>query len=592
MKKVIAILFLVVFGVNWVFARESCEYKKVSEEYERMWILRYFPDQKDFAFAVSENEEWFIVKDWIKSKKYEKVWSFNYSNVDNKMAFVGIKWEKYIVIKDWKEGKEYDGIKNSMYCWNSEDFLFIAKENWKMFIVKNWNEWKKYDDIYELVCSPNWKEYAFTAKKDWKRIVVKKLKESQKYSYVYNINYSPDWKGFAFTAERDWGRFLVKDWEESNKYYNIYYTYSPNGESLVFRARKNDDKWVVVKDWKKIWEYDKIENIRYSFYLDWKSFVFRAERDWKEFFVKDWKELQKYDNVSQFSYSSDGKSYSFIATNNWKEFIVKDGQELSKFDDIYRLEYFDKWENIIFVARDWNKLLLVKENENADYDIIYELKYYYLDKSIDVDAEDNPFSHMIMSSDPRLYIFGETSLFKAEKDRKIVIVKNSEEINRYDYADSLINSLNWKSFAFTARKDWERIIVKDWKEILKNEYDYVSDIWYTSNNEIYFQAEENWKQFIVQEICTSTTQLSETKETLTQNIKTLKTKLQNNSKYSSLVNKIDEIISSVSDEKLFIVYERIDKLNLNNPNASEYKDIFTYLKSKIWVEIYKRELDE
>ncbi len=70
--------------------------------------------------------------------------------------------------------------------------------------------------------------------------------------------------------------------------------------------------------YKQIWnKYDDIDDLTYS--PNWKSFIFRAEKNWKYILVKDWVEINKYDKVYSPIYSPDWKSLAFIAEKDWKK---------------------------------------------------------------------------------------------------------------------------------------------------------------------------------------------------------------------------------------------------------------------------------
>jgi len=98
---------------------------------------------------------------------------------------------------------------------------------------------------------------------------------------------------------------------ESNKYDLIKdFTYSPNGKSYAFMAKKNG-KEILVKDGKEITKYDFVWYLKYS--PDGKSFAFLAYKDGKYLLVKDGREITKYDGIRSFKYSPDGKSLVFIA---------------------------------------------------------------------------------------------------------------------------------------------------------------------------------------------------------------------------------------------------------------------------------------
>ena len=55
---------------------------------------------------------------------------------------------------------------------------------------------------------------------------------------------------------------------------------------------------------------------------DSKSFAFGAIKNWKYIIVKDWIEINEYDNAENLIYSPDGKSFAFMATKNEKNIQI------------------------------------------------------------------------------------------------------------------------------------------------------------------------------------------------------------------------------------------------------------------------------
>ncbi len=69
-------------------------------------------------------------------------------------------------------------------------------------------------------------------------------------------------------------------------------------------------------------------------------------------------------------------------------------------------------------------------------------------------------------------------------------------------AYSPIFSPDWKSFAFGAEKDWKVLIVKDWIE--GNKYEFISDLNYSlDSNSFVYLTKNDWKDILVKIKCSS-----------------------------------------------------------------------------------------
>ncbi len=66
-----------------------------------------------------------------------------------------------------------------------------------------------------------------------------------------------------------------------------------------------------------------------------------------------------------------------------------------------------------------------------------------------------------------------------------------------------------------------------------------------------------------------------------------KKKLEKNIKYKKFIEKIDKKLESLSNEKLYKLYLKIEGI-LNLSKTKKYKDILEYIQAKSWIIIYKR----
>ncbi len=67
-----------------------------------------------------------------------------------------------------------------------------------------------------------------------------------------------------------------------------------------------------------------------------------------------------------------------------------------------------------------------------------------------------------------------------------------------------------------------------------------------------------------------------------------KRELENTYKWRKDIQKFDEYIPLMKDDKLIDIYNKLEKVDLNSYKFREYKDLLNYLYAKIWIEIYNR----
>lgn len=92
-------------------------------------------------------------------------------------------------------------------------------------------------------------------------------------------------------------------------------------------------------------------------------------------------------------------------------------------------------------------------------------------------------------------IFSLTSFIFSLSYAENINIKEIKTYNNYSSMWDVVQSKDWTSFSFSAKKKWWFVIVKDWKEIW-NEYYNILDYSY-SDNSIYYIAEKSYDEYIL-----------------------------------------------------------------------------------------------
>jgi hypothetical protein len=234
-------------------------------------------------------------------------------SVDNKHGQILKDNWKYILVEDWvvkdQDFISYEDIINSPI---TKKYNFKKSNVWN--IQKLWESWESSEN--KIIYSPNGKSSAYIEKENWKQFLIKDWKKSKGYNIIHRFFYSPDWNSFIYSAFDKQGSVLSVDGVESEFTIQDAF-YSPNWNSYWYIISHDFWKKILIKDWKKIWEYDDILWPQYS--SDWKRFAFIARRGQSSLLytkyvaVIDGIESQEYSHIGEIVFSPDGVGYSYFA---------------------------------------------------------------------------------------------------------------------------------------------------------------------------------------------------------------------------------------------------------------------------------------
>jgi hypothetical protein len=373
-------------------------------------ISFYSPDGKSYAIIVEKEGKRMIFKDWVEKEYNNNLPPSSNILAEPDIIYNGEKISLVLFVSLQERGVLKNGVEISRYSKireitkspDGKSFAFIARKNSKEIIVKDLIEGEEYDEVRDITYSLDWKSFAFVGRKDWKQFIVKDWKNLWEWNSPIS---SPDWKDFIFIAIKNKERVLVKNWVEISKYNFIGYpTYSPDGKGFVYLAKKGE-KNILVKDWVELDTYDGIGmkntslsseknftnlyspySLSFSYSPDGKSFVYLAKKGKKTIIVKDWIESKEYDTILDFIYSPSGKSLTFLAgkfndleskkrkqeeyekgtllaynimPDKWM--FVTNGIECKEYDDVLYPRYSSDTGKLRFLAKKDNKRMLVEQ---------------------------------------------------------------------------------------------------------------------------------------------------------------------------------------------------------------------------------------
>ncbi len=508
------------------------------------------------------------------NKTLVKLALFTWVLVSSTSAFAGE------ICREQPISKEYDSIQPIFnYMWTTdklfiEDTIFMAydNDNYKRSLIQSWavNEiYEEYNSPSTPVFSSDWKKFAFIASnEDLKRFVVSDWEKLKEYDGVKSLVYSPNWEELSYIAWVFWSgieetkTFVVRNWEEGNNYENIKdLNYSPDSKDLVYAARKAQDERIIVKNWEEWKVYNYVEDLIYS--PNGENFVFTAQADdYKSFIVKNWVEGKHYNWIYRQVFSPDSSSFSYMAEENWSRFAVRDWVEGNRYDNVWNIMYSPDGKHLIVIWEKDGKYIIEK-------DWIAFGEYEYI-------------GYPIFTLD------GSSFAYVAYKDWKTIIIKNWVEIEWYDQIAHIMFQPDWKLIVIN--REWDKdVLIKEWQKI--GEYRSINMMWYSEDDYLgtFVSLLERDKDVVMKYVCSESV-LSETKEEL-QNLETsLKTKVESDVRFSSLVSKLDTLVWNMTDEKLTKFYTVLDNTNMESGTFAKYKDLLLYIKAKVWLEIYERGL--
>ena len=310
---------------------------------------------------------------------------------------------KYTVVENGVEKSQYDNSYYRTYAPIGNSFSYVAKKDGKEFIVKDGVEWEKYDEIKSFpIYSLNGESLTYIAKRDDKEFIVKDGVEWEKYDEVKSmLTYSPDGKSFAYLASKDYKDILIKDGVEIGTYDSYWIRgmlYSTDSKEFIYIAKDNDGKEHIIREWKKGKWYESISFPLFS--PDGKDFIYKA--------------------------------FNITDTGGYQSFIVKNEVEWSIYRDIYRIGYSPDGKYFFFLwsTIDNRNVLVINGEEYENY---------------------SNWPSPIFSSG------GTSYAFIMKKDDKATVIKDDEEVWKYDYVTGLQYAPEWDSLTYMAERDGKKM---------------------------------------------------------------------------------------------------------------------------------------
>ncbi len=270
-------------------------------------------DLNNFALNASVATQRKIIEKNSESKLYDEILWGPVFVFDNKIFYIANENDNVIAVLDGQEiWKSFDIIKDrfgllhlnnpvkEVYFSQNKNkkrvaFIFekkIGDSKFQQLIVDGKESgFFKSIDFFEFIDDGN--QFIFSAKDlngsavafvNWK--TVRKLKNAK------IIYFSPDWKRHVYLVEDKVGRFVVQNGEFGGKYKEINrISFNSDRGTLIYRAKKVNDKEVVVLNQKAGKDYDQIEDYSVDKY---RNFHYVGYRDGKIFFVVNNKEIFQF----------------------------------------------------------------------------------------------------------------------------------------------------------------------------------------------------------------------------------------------------------------------------------------------------------
>lgn len=299
---------------------------------------------------------------------------------------------------------------------------------------------------------------------------LEKIDNDSVYSHVYDLNFSPDW------------------------------------EHYVAIAITNENKYIVLFDWKQYWEeYDMIyswyfsnDSSKYWFmWIQWENNRYLVENE-NKIKIEEWKTVDDYLDtsfyywLSKYDYQSTCLSWWCRLFDTWYMFDieVENRRRLyvnSKLKwDYYEIDHLSmllKWDNYAFI---WKEETWWKHNVYINWEIKYSFNWF------DVENASKTYNYLTISDDWKSYAL--VLSWKIIKDwEELTGIEDYKDYENLEYTP-WTHELNF--LAYTTDWDYKKIIYKWWKIIWK-EYSKIIDYDYSSDwSKLIIVAQESWKQFL------------------------------------------------------------------------------------------------
>lgn len=234
-------------------------------------------------------------------------------------------------------------------------------------------------------------------------------KQGKQYTNYENFSY--------FTSEIDQKR-LNPYYEDTGIKHSSYYTVDSSGKNYALRIKRGDDIFSVVWNGKEGEKYDHLDQIMFS--PDGKSLVYRARKDKKWYIIVNNKSSEGYDYVCVVAYTADGALNSIVKkTENGKEtwLVLKNDEIIKKWDYADDAMYLPEAKGILYRAKeltsDGEKWFIVINNKK-------QKEWDYVDK-LNIELDKNLISYRTRDNQGNFYI----ELLDNDAKKNYEIIDNS-----------------------------------------------------------------------------------------------------------------------------------------------------------------------
>lgn len=256
--------------------------------------FKFSPDSTHLGYEVHQkNRENFVVIDQAEGPKYDNVGNLIFSSDGKRSAYIANKDSKTFVILDGQEGNKYDGMNLLLFSPDGKQLAYRGKklvdgqERW--VLVQNGKESQPFDDVAPMAFSPDSSKLAYVVKqKGVLDAVYINDKEIAKYPFIMGGTFSPDSEKFAFIAGTQEDKsFVVVDGKELSSYSKPLFpklVFSPNGRHVAYVVQVDKSSYVAL-DGKEGKIYDYVSQP--SFSEDGKSLVYNAKKGQELWLIVD-----------------------------------------------------------------------------------------------------------------------------------------------------------------------------------------------------------------------------------------------------------------------------------------------------------------
>lgn len=362
--------------------------------------LVYSPDSQHIAYAASEHNKWFVVREGKEEEPYTKLGNYLHFSPDSQhLAYSASIDDQWSVIIDGKREGRYDQrIDFILFSPDSQHYAYIAHSGNRAFVVLDGKTQTPYNGVGPFpIFSADSQHLVYTAGEDFgslgaKSFLVVDGKEGKPYNGIRLLGLSQNADRFIYEARL--GDKVIETYTPPP---------TPQGQHTPIPAVPMIPINVVVVDGKELGPYHLMEignlgtaNISdlriinfanlLSLYAvipvspDGKRFAFAAREDYvklqPQFMVLDGVEDKRYDEIIFFSslFSPDSKHFVYAARRGNQQFIVLNGLEGKPYDRILRgsTVFSPDSRHVVYVAQSERYQFVVVDNiEGNSYDEIY-----------------------------------------------------------------------------------------------------------------------------------------------------------------------------------------------------------------------------